>query len=134
MNLGFEFDKKGKLGPFYIGPYQVVSKVRNIAYELDLPASLASIHPIFFMSMTKTCMSDHSFIVPIDDAGVLDSLSYEEVSIKILYRQFYRLRTKDITSVRVLWRNHKVEESTWEDEEDMRTKYLFLFPTPDENS
>ena len=34
-----------------------------------------------------------------------------------------------MASIKVLWRNHKVEEDTWEDEEDMKSKYPFLFST-----
>ncbi|PHT86728.1 hypothetical protein T459_08834 [Capsicum annuum] len=34
-------------------------------------------------------------------------LSYEEVPVDILDRQIYRLQTKDVASVKVLWRNHK---------------------------
>ena len=44
----------------------------------------------------------------------------------ILDRQVRRLRTKDVASVKVLWRNDNVEEMTWEAEEKMNTKYLFL--------
>ena len=33
----------------------------------------------------------------------------------------------DVSSIKVLWRNHKVEEATWEMEEDIKSKYPFLF-------
>ncbi|WMV18641.1 hypothetical protein MTR67_012026, partial [Solanum verrucosum] len=37
------------------------------------------------------------------------------------------LRTKKLTSVKVLWRNQFVEEATWEAEEDMKKIYPHLF-------
>ena len=37
------------------------------------------------------------------------------------------LRCKTMRLVRVLWRNHGVEESTWEREDTMRATYPFLF-------
>jgi len=37
------------------------------------------------------------------------------------------LRNKIVHLVRVLWRNPKVEESTWELESDMLDKYPYLF-------
>jgi hypothetical protein len=37
------------------------------------------------------------------------------------------LRTKMISIVKVLWRNHKVEEASWEAEHDMRSRYPHLF-------
>nr|AAV31171.1 Putative polyprotein, identical [Solanum tuberosum] len=45
----------------------------------------------------------------------------------ILDRQVRRLRTKEVASVKVLWRNQFVEEATWEDEEDMKKRYPHLF-------
>ncbi|WMV08221.1 hypothetical protein MTR67_001606 [Solanum verrucosum] len=38
----------------------------------------------------------------------------------ILDRQFNKLRTKEVASVKVLWRNQFVEEATWEAEKDMK--------------
>ncbi|PHT76944.1 hypothetical protein T459_20466 [Capsicum annuum] len=96
---------KGKLIPLYVGLYLILRRVRNVAYALELPASLASIHPMFHVS--KKCVGDPSLIVPIEDIGNLDSLSYGEVPIGILDKQVRRLRTKDVASVKVLWRNQK---------------------------
>jgi len=76
--------------------------------------------------MLKKCVGDPSLIVP-EDVGVTDSLSYLEVPIEILDRQVCRLRTKDAASVKVIWRNQKVEEATWKDVEDMKAEYPFLF-------
>lgn len=42
------------------------------------------------MSMLKKRMGDLSLIVPMEDVGILNSLSYENVSIEILDGQFYR--------------------------------------------
>lgn len=55
-------------------------------------------------------------------------LSYEEEYVHILDHQVRRRRTKDVTSVKILWRNHNSEEVTWEAEEDMKRRYPRLFP------
>ncbi|XP_047252287.1 uncharacterized protein LOC107841322 [Capsicum annuum] len=81
----------------------------------------------------EKCVGDPSLIVPMEDVGNLDSLSYEKVLVKILDREILRLRTKDVASMKVLWRNQKVEEATWEAQDDMRAKYLFLFLGLDED-
>ncbi|WMV38086.1 hypothetical protein MTR67_031471, partial [Solanum verrucosum] len=60
---------------------------------------------------------------------VNESLSYEEVLVEILDRQVKRLRNKEITSVKVLWRNHLVEGATWEAEIDMKSRYPHLLPS-----
>ncbi|WMV55021.1 hypothetical protein MTR67_048406 [Solanum verrucosum] len=42
-------------------------------------------------------------------------------------RMVRKLRTKEVASVKVLWRNKFVEEATWEAEEDMKKRYPHLF-------
>ncbi|XP_057478185.1 uncharacterized protein LOC130765707 [Actinidia eriantha] len=53
--------------------------------------------------------------------------SYEEQPIRILELKNHVLRGKKIAIVRVLWKHHGVEESTWEDELETRSRYPHLF-------
>jgi len=64
---------------------------------------------------------------------VKECLSYEEIPVQILDRQVRKLRTKEVASVKVLWRNQFVEEATWEAEEDMKTRYPHLFVPNDDD-
>ncbi|XP_070041151.1 uncharacterized protein [Nicotiana tomentosiformis] len=127
------FGGKGKLSPRYIGPYRVKHKVGQVAYELDLPSDLESVNPVFHVSMLCKCIGDPSRIMSFDDVQVTEQLSYEETPIAILDRQIRRLRTKDVASVKVLWRNNNVEEMTWEAEKDMKSRYPYLFPPPEKD-
>ncbi|XP_059306889.1 uncharacterized protein LOC132058381 [Lycium ferocissimum] len=124
------FGKKGKLSPRYIGPYQIVRTIGKVAYELDLPADLGAVHPVFHVSMLRKCIGDPSRVFPVDDIQITEELSYEEQPIAILDRQVKRLRNKDMASVKVLWRNNNREEVTWEAEEQMKKKYPHLFSAP----
>ena len=47
--------------------------------------------------------------------------------MRILDREDKVLRNKTIPMVKVLWRNHKVEEATWELESEMKKNYPELF-------
>ena len=98
-----------------------------MAYELDLPSDLESVHPIFHVSMLRKCVGDPTRIVPVNDIQVTEKLTYEEIPIAILDRQVRRLRNKEVASVKVLWRSNRREEMTWEAEENMRSKYPHLF-------
>ena len=40
------FGRKGKLSPRYVGPYEILQRVGEVAYELALLAELDSVHPI----------------------------------------------------------------------------------------
>ncbi|WMV45807.1 hypothetical protein MTR67_039192 [Solanum verrucosum] len=123
------FGKKGKLSPWYIGPYRISKRIGNVAYESELPQELAVVHPVFHISMLKKCMGDSSLIISIENIEINDSLSYEEISVQILDRQIRKLRTKEVASVKDLWRNQFLEEATWETKNDMKKRYPHLFET-----
>ncbi|WMV09133.1 hypothetical protein MTR67_002518 [Solanum verrucosum] len=65
MNGVIRFGKKGKLSPRYVGPYRILKRVGNVAYELELPAQLATVHPIFHISLLKKCVDDLASIVTL---------------------------------------------------------------------
>ncbi|VFQ67767.1 unnamed protein product [Cuscuta campestris] len=51
-----------------------------------------------------------------------ENLTYEEEPEQILAREVKELRNKRVPLVKVLWRNHAVEEATWKTEESMRVQ------------
>ncbi|WMV25355.1 hypothetical protein MTR67_018740 [Solanum verrucosum] len=127
MKWVMRFGKKGKLSPRYVGPYKILKRNGKVAYELELPAELAAVHPVFHISLLKKCVGDPASVVPLESVAVRDSLSYEDVPVKILDRQVRRLRNKEAASVKVLWRSQSVEGATWEAEAAMKSKYPHLF-------
>ncbi|WMV24394.1 hypothetical protein MTR67_017779 [Solanum verrucosum] len=127
MKVVMRFGKKGKLSPRYFGPYKISKRIGNIAYELELPQKLADAHLVFHISMLKKCMSAPSLIIPTENIGIKDNLSYVEIHIEILDHQVSKLRTKEVASIMVLWRIKFVEKTTWEAEEDMKKRYPYLF-------
>ena len=72
-------------------------------------------------------MSDLSHVVSLETIELRPDLTYEEESVEILAREVKQLQNKRIPLVKVLWRNHKTKESTWESEEVMRHQYSQLF-------
>ena len=121
------FGKKGKLSPRYIGPFEILKRVGNVAYKLALPQELANVHNVFHVSMLKKYISDPSHILDHEPIEVHEDLTYEERPVRILAREEKVLRNKVIPLVKVLWRNHEVVEATWEREDDMKKNYPDLF-------
>ncbi|XP_069143510.1 uncharacterized protein [Solanum lycopersicum] len=104
------FRNKGNINPRYVGPYKILKRVGKVAYELELPAELREVHPVFHISFSKKCVGDPDSGVPLESVAVKDSLSYENVQVVILHRHVRRLRNKEVASVKVLWRIQSVEE------------------------
>ncbi|XP_019258872.1 PREDICTED: uncharacterized protein LOC109237072 [Nicotiana attenuata] len=87
---------------------------------------------VFHVSMLRKCISDSSQVIEAPTIPLDEKLSYVEESMAIVGRQIRKLRSKEIVFVKVLWRNHTVEEATWEIEDTMRVKYPHLFQSTGE--
>ena len=116
-----------RLSPRYIDPFKVLKRIGKVAYELELPLEMSAIHNVFHVYTLNKCVADPTQVLESQTIGAQANLSYEDKPVQILDQQIKELRNKEIALVKVLWRNHRVEEATWETEEDMRKKYPELF-------
>ena len=105
----------------------MIEKVGPMAFRLALPSDLEKIHNVFHVSILRRYRSDSSHIVSSETIELRPDLTYEEEPVEILAREVKELQNKKILLVKLLWRNHKTEEATWESEETMRQQYLQLF-------
>ena len=117
------FGKRGKLNPRFIGPFPVIEKVGNVAYRLDLGDELRQVHNVFHVSMLRKYHPDKSHVLTEGPVELYEDLSYVEKPVQILDRKEKVLRNKVIPLVKVLWRNQKIEEATWEPEDSMKSRY-----------
>nr|GFA29560.1 reverse transcriptase domain-containing protein [Tanacetum cinerariifolium] len=72
------FRKQGKLNPKYVGPFKVLERVRDVAYQLDLPEELRKVHNTFHASNLKKCHTDEPLAVPLDGLHFDDKLHFVE--------------------------------------------------------
>ena len=94
------FCKRGKLSLRYIGPFEVLKRVGEVAYELALPPGLSGVHPVFHVSMLKRYHGDGNYIIRWDSVLLDEKLSYEEEPVAILDREVRKLRSREIASIR----------------------------------
>ena len=84
-------------------------------------------HPVFHVSMLKRYHGDGNYIIRWDSVLLDGNLSFEEEPVAILDREVRKLRSREIASIKVQWKNRPVEEATWEKEADMQERYRHLF-------
>jgi hypothetical protein len=78
------FNQKGKLAPRYVGSFKILERHGEVAYQLELPKSLAGVHDVFHVSQLKKYLHVPEEQIPLEELTVKENLTYEEYPIKIL--------------------------------------------------
>ena len=91
---------------------RIVEGIGPVAYILDLSEDPSRVHNVFHISMLRKYISDPSHVLEAPEIELRDDLSYEKQPVQILGREEKELRNKTISLVKVLCRNHLVEEAT----------------------
>ena len=121
------FGLKGKLSPRFIGPFEILECVGDLAYRLALPPYLSSVHNVFHVSLLRRYVADESHVLHPTEVQLNPDLSFVERPVSILDRKDKVLRNKTIPLVLVQWQRRGTEEATWELESRMRSEHPELF-------
>ncbi|XP_070676242.1 uncharacterized protein [Malus domestica] len=95
------FGKKGKLSPRYIGPYQIIERVGEVTYRLELPPKLSKVYDVVHVSMLRHYVSDPSHVIPPQPLEINPDLTYDEEPVTILDLKDKVLRNKTMRLVKV---------------------------------
>lgn len=123
------FGKRGKLNPRYIGPLNVLERIGNQAYMLELPPEMHGVHNVFHVCYLRKWLGDKVDILPLDNIRVDENKRLIEEPEEILDKKVKKLRRRVIDLVLVKWRHSTGPNLTWETEEEMRKRYPRLFST-----
>jgi hypothetical protein len=121
------FKVRGKLAPWFIGPFKIMEKRGEVAYQLDFPPQLSDVHDVFHVSQLKKCLCVPEEQIPIEDLDAKEDLSYQEYTVKILEMTERVTRNKNIKMCSVQWSHHTEEEDTWEREEELKAEFPSFF-------
>ncbi|KAD4888410.1 hypothetical protein E3N88_20483 [Mikania micrantha] len=106
------FGKRGKLNPRYIEPFEITKRIGLVAYELQLPQELSSVHNVFHVSNLKKCLSDETLAIPFEEIQIDEQLYFVEEPVEIMDREIKKLKLSRIPIVKVRWNSRRGPEYT----------------------
>jgi hypothetical protein len=123
MRGTYRFKVKGKLAPRYVGPFKIVDRKVEVAYQLELPPQLSDVHDIFHVSQLKKCLRILEEQLQMEELDLGGDLTYSEKPIKILNMAERVTRNKVIKKCKVQLSHHTEDEATWDHEEELKADY-----------
>ena len=57
---------KGKLSPRYVGPFDIVERVGEVAYRATLPSQYAKLHDVFHLLMLRKYIPNETHVIKYD--------------------------------------------------------------------
>nr|GEY47442.1 reverse transcriptase domain-containing protein [Tanacetum cinerariifolium] len=123
-----QFEKQGKLNPWYIGPFKILKRFDPVAYKLELPKELSNVHSTFNIYNLQKCLSNESLVILMKELRLDDNLSFVKEPIEIMDREVKQLRQSRIPIVKVRWKSKRGPKFTWERKDQINAKYPHLFP------
>lgn len=81
------FGLKGKLGPRYIGPFEILDRVGEVSYRLALPPQLSHVHNVFHVSQLRGYNYHPLHVIQYPFADIRPDPSYVEEPEAIIDRE-----------------------------------------------
>jgi hypothetical protein len=108
------FGVKGKLSPWYIGPFLVLEQCGPVAYRLQLPETLSTVHNVFHVSQLKKCLRVPNQTIEVIDVALEPDLTYLDHPIRVLDQKDRITRRRTLKFYKIQWNQHTEDEATWE--------------------
>jgi hypothetical protein len=79
-----------KLTPRFIGPYEILGRVGEVAYRIALPPSLSNLYNVFHISQLRKYVPDPTHVIELDNIQVRENLTVETISLRVEGREVKR--------------------------------------------
>nr|CAE02083.2 OSJNBa0074B10.11 [Oryza sativa Japonica Group] len=72
------FQTKGKLAPRFVGPYKILERRGEVAYQLEPPSNMIGTHDVFHVSQLKKCLRVPEEQADSEHIDIQEDLTYVE--------------------------------------------------------
>ena len=107
----FKLGSCAKLEPRYFGPFEILSRVGPVAYQLTLPPNL-KIHNVFHVSILKNDVHDATDVIDWNVIQVEPERYFQVEPYCIIDKREFFLRNRTIGQVKVQWKHLSPDEAT----------------------
>lgn len=109
-----------KLAPRFFGPYQVIKKIGQVAYKLQLPAT-SKIHPTFHVSLLKKAVGNYTATTQLPSS--LESDTGDIIPAKVLSWRDKFDGGQHKREWLIQWEGMDVGDATWEEELLLKSQF-----------
>ncbi|XP_074290920.1 uncharacterized protein LOC141617652 [Silene latifolia] len=109
-----------KLFPRYFRPFQVIQRIGEVAYKLQLPET-SKIYPVFHVSQLKKHEGPPPESVNIPELDNLQQLMAEPMAI--LGRKLAKEGNEATVHLLIQWSNSGPEDATWEPYDEIEKRF-----------
>ena len=113
-NINIRHPGSRKLLPLWLGPFRIIEQVNPVAYRLELPDSMHSIHPVFHTSVLRKYRAGPGLIRPPPPVELDGELEYEVERILDKRMAKFRSKHKRVPQYLIKWKGYGHEHNTWE--------------------
>jgi hypothetical protein len=117
------FRVKGKLAPWYIGPFPILERCGPVAYRLQLPETLSAVHNVFHVSQLKKCLRVLDRTIDVTNVILEPDLTYSEHRVRVLDQKDRVTRRRVLKFYKIQWNQHTKDEATWETQDFLEKNF-----------
>jgi hypothetical protein len=108
------FGVRRKLAARFVGPYKILERRGPVAYKLELPETMSTIFPIFYVSHLKRCLRIPKERIEPRGIKLKSDLVYREQPVRVLDTKEHATQNSVVKTYKIQWSHHDEGDATWE--------------------